>query len=172
MTTMEKLELAKTIQAHFPDAPDADVRLVCDACDGLPLKACQTAVEQHRLDLGVDVYRPSPNALAYRASRLAGVVTDGVAMTDAYRQQQRAFAGQCKAEYDRADELIAGYEPDDLKPLVVEFIGELKTGMLTPDVLGCADPATGQYLADLYRRKPQTRGFRLMLAAWLRRRAA
>ena len=62
MTATEKLELAKTIQAHFPDAPDADVRLACQACDGLPLTACQKAVELHRLDLGVEAYRPSPNA--------------------------------------------------------------------------------------------------------------
>jgi hypothetical protein len=169
MTATEKLELAKTIQAHFPDAPDADVRLACQACDGLPLTACQKAVELHRLDLGVEAYRPSPNALASRAQRLAGIVesSPSVKATEADIEARREVTRKVSAEVRRANDIIAKFGPEQLQIELDAMLAAFRTGKLTRDLLGKPDADVGMFRAQSIEKRPSSEASRLALAAWL-----
>lgn len=169
MTTMEKMELAKTVQAHFPDAPDADVRLACDACHGMPLAACQKAVEQHRLDLGTEAYRPSPNALASRASQLAGIVDSSPAakMTKADIEARREVTRRVSESVAVANDIISRFGPDAINREHDAMLAAFRTGKLTRDETGKPDPEVGNFRADAIEKRPTSEASRLALAAWL-----
>lgn len=123
MKDTEKETFANFLAQHFPQATGGDAKLIWGKLKGYDLAVACEAVEHHRVERGVDVFRPDSTNLARIAAGLSAafagtggaVRVNGVTADDLQRQRQQAI--QMQSLHDRARSIVAGLDADDRERL-------------------------------------------------------